>query len=239
MNQSLRQALVALQAFAEATRRQYIENLELLNAPAGAFSDPLTKATSYAAEKFAAAQCYKDKGQDSFVMLAHLEGADVAFLETEALVWLANDAAVFDVSVQTKGIRTDDRLVGIMQMHGERAVARAIFLRSLLGGYVRALDADLFQRVMNKEQGVREAAQGLVRQSVQEFEAAMGLYARTVAFQREIMAFAQSVEFPLFPIAIGQEARGKEMFNGVALTPELARQLREAFARQKEARGKK
>ena len=239
MNPALRQALVAMQTFAEATRRQYIENLELFHTPTGAFSDPLAKAAPYAADKFAAAQNYKDKSEDCFVMLAHLEGADVGFLETEALVWLANDAAVFDVTVKAKPMRADERLQAVAQLHGERAVARAIFLRCLLGGYIRALDADLFQRAMNQENGVREAAQVLVKQSVQEFEGSMGLYIRTAAFQREVAAFAQGVEFPLFPIAIGREAKGKDMFNGVALTPELAQQMRDAFARQKEKRGKK
>jgi hypothetical protein len=46
------------------------------------------------------------------------------------------------------------------------------------------------------------------------------------------------MEFPLFPIAVGREANSKEMFNGVALTPELAQQMRDAFARQKDKRGK-
>lgn len=239
MNPALRQALVAMQAFAEATRRQYIENLELFHTPKGAFSDPLTKAAPYAAEKFAAAQTYKDKGEDCFVMLAHLEGAEVGFLETEALVWLANDAAVFDVTVQAKPARADERMQSVAQLHGERAVARAIFLRCLIGGYIRGYDADLFQRAMSQEKGLREAAQALVKQSVQEFEGSMGIYLRTVAFQREIAAFAQTMEFPLFPIAIGREAKGKEMFNGVALTPELAEQMREAFARKQEKRGKK
>jgi hypothetical protein len=213
--------------------------LELFHTPTGAFADPLTKAAPYAADKFAAAQHYKDKGQDCFVMLAHLEGADVGFLETEALVWLGNDATVFDMTVKAKPMRTDERLLAIAQLHGERTVARALFLRCLLGGYVRALDGDLFQRAMGQEPGIREVAQTLVKQSIGEFELAMGLLIRTVAFQREIAAFGQSVEFPLFPIAIGQEAKVKEMFNGVALTPALAQQLRAHFAQRKEKRSAK
>ena len=239
MNPALRQALVAMQTFAEATRRQYVQNLELFHTPAGAFGDPLSKAAPYAADKLAGAQHYNDKGEDCFVMLAHLEGADVGFLETEGLVWLGNDAAVFDATIRVKQVRADERMLGIAQLHGERTVARAIFLRCLLGGYVRALDADLFQRAMSKEAGVGEAAQALVKQSVADFEASMAMYARTVAFQREVIAFAQSVEFPLFPIAIGRSAKGKDMFNGVALTPELAQQMREHFARRKNERRKK
>jgi hypothetical protein len=227
-----------MQAFAEATRRQYIENLELFHTPKGAFSDPLTKAAPYRADQLAAAQHYKDKGQDCFVMLAHLEGADVSFLETEALVWLGNDATVFDVTVNAKPMRADERLQSVAQIHGERAVARAIFVRCLLGGYIRAHDANLFQRAMDKEQGVRDAAQALVKESVKEFESSMSLFFRTAAYQREIAAFAQTMEFPLFPIAVGREANSKEMFNGVALTPELAQQMRDAFARQKDKRGK-
>ncbi|MFT3728315.1 MAG: hypothetical protein QM759_10880 [Terricaulis sp.] len=236
----MREALVAMQTFAEATRRQYVENLELFHTPSGAFSDPLSKARPYAAQQFAAAQSYKDKGKDCFLMLAHLEGADVSFLETESLVWLGNDAAVFDITVRSKAARGDDRMLAVAQIHGERAVARAIFLRCLLGGYIRALDTDLFQRAMSKEQGVREAAQALVKQSVQEFEASMNLFFRTAAFQREIAAFAQTMEFPLFPIAVGRDAaEGKDIFNGVALTKELAQEMREAFERQKIERAKK
>lgn len=239
MSAALKQALVAMHAFAEATRRQYLENLELFHTPKGAFTDPLSKATPYAVDKLAAAQNYTDKGQASFVMLAHLEGSEVGFLESEALVWLGNDATVFDVTVQAKPMRVDERLQGVAQVHGERAVARAIFLRCLLAGYIRALEVDLFQRAMKQESGIRDVAQALVKQSVQEFEASMGLYVKSVAFQREVIAFAQSVEFPLFPLAIGQSAQDKEMFNGVALTPELAQQMRAHFAAGREKREKK
>jgi hypothetical protein len=239
MNPALRQALVAMQTFAEATRRQYVENLELFHTPEGAFTDPLAKAAPYRSDLLASAQNYTDKGQEFFVMLAHLEGAEVSFLETEALAWLGNDATVFDVTIRSKPARGDDRMQALAQLHGERAVARAIFLRCLLGGYIRAHDADLFQRAISKAPDARETAQSMVKQSVQEFEASMGLFFRTAAFQREIAAFAQTMEFPLYPLAIGREGAGKETFNGVTLTAELAQQMREAFARQKQNRDKK
>jgi hypothetical protein len=236
LNNGLREALAAMLVFAEATQRQYVQNLELFHTPSGPLTDPLTKTTPYAAEALAAAQTYTEKGEEYFVVLARLEGAEVAFTETEALVWLGNDAATFDLGVRAKPLRSDPRLQAIVQLHGERAVARAIYLRALLGGYVRAFDAGLFKRLVDGEPNAGEVAVTLVKQSIQEFEQSFGEFVRTVAFQQELVAYGQSMEFPLAPFAMGRKLEDKDLMNGALLPPDIARQLREHFARNREAR---
>lgn len=237
MNKGLREAMVAMHAFAEATRRQYIQNLELFHTPRGPFSDPLAKTKPYAVEALAAAQTYTEKNEQYFVVLARLEGAEVGFTETEALVWLGNDAAVFDLGVRNKAMLGDAKMEAITQLHGERAVARAIYLWALTGGYVRALDADLFKRAMNKESDVGDAATALVKNCMDEFAQAFRPFVATAAFQHEIIAYGQSLEFPFVPLAIGRRLADKDVLNGALLPPDLAQQMRAHFARNREERG--
>jgi hypothetical protein len=238
VNTSLAQALTAMQAFAEATYRQYANNLDLFHTPKGPFSEPLTRIATYSGDKLAAAQTYQDAKGTNFALLAHLEGDDVDFLETETLVWLGNDAAVFDMGVKAKGFRQEERMHGLVQMHGERAIARALYLKCLLGSYIRALETGLLKRALERDPSVGEVARTLAHKSADEFTKALELIIPTLAFQQEIVAFARQAQFPLFPIAIGHELKGREVVNGALLTPELANQMRAAFAKQKESRKK-
>src|SRR5262245_38585904 len=98
-NASPRDAIVALQAFAQATEEQYAANLELMRTKKGLFGgNPLSKWRRFDATGCAAAQSYADAAQgDCFVLLASVaDQSKITFEPTEALLWLANDAGAVD-----------------------------------------------------------------------------------------------------------------------------------------------
>lgn len=225
MNKSTREAIVAVRDFAEAARRQYTQNLELF-ATAKA---PLTKLTAFAADALTAAQSYTDETGEAFIVLAHLDGANVDFRETEALIWLANDAVTFD-----KLARGDESTRPLAQLHGERAIARAIYLKALVGGYLRVLDAGLFERAPAGAD-IAQAATALSQQSVDEFVAGIEALLPKLRFGREISAFAQAAVFPTLPLAAGHKKAQWQVLHGVALTADMAQQWRASLARQRGA----
>ena len=229
MNKSMRDALVAMGAFADATRQAYVRNLSLFRAPS---TDPRVKRTPFAAAALSEAQSYSDETGSCFVLLAHLDGQNIDFFETEGLTWLANDALVFDAASKALETNADPRLKPLAELHAERVIARAMFLQSLIGGYIRALDADLFKRALSNEQGLALTAQTLAEQSVAEFTQALEPDLPKFAHPQEIVAFARASRFPNFPIAIGHKDEGRQVLNGVVLSGDLAQQVREHFARQ-------
>lgn len=228
MNNTMRAALVAMQGFADATRQAYMRNLSLFRAPS---KDPKVKTTPFAAASLTAAQSYTDETGPCFVLLAHLDGQNIDFFETEGLTWIANDALVFDAASRALETNADPRLKALAELHAERVIARAMFLKSLLGGYIRALDADLFKRSLSNEQGLAGAATALAEQSLTEFAAALEPELPKFAHAQEIAAFARASRFPNLPLAIGHKQEGRQVLNGVVLSPELAQQVREAFGK--------
>lgn len=224
MNKSVREALVAMRAFAEAAGRQYAKNLELFVNP----KTPLNKLTPFAAAGLTAAQCFTDETGEAFVVLAHVDGANVDFRETEALIWLANDCISFDKLVQG-----NESVRDLAQLHGERAIARAIYLKALLGGYLRALDAGLLQQNPSAGVDLARIATPLTQQSVEEFIAGIEAILPKVRFKQEISGFAQAMAFPTLPLAVGHRKAQWEVLNGVALTTDMAQQWRAGLARQR------
>ncbi len=228
MNNSMRAALVSMQAFADATRQAYVRNLSLFRAPS---KDPRVKLAPFPAATLTAAQSYTDETGPCFVLLAHLEGQNIDFFETEGLTWIANDALVFDAASRALETNADPRLKPLAELHAERVIARAMFLKSLLGGYIRALDADLFKRALSNEPGLAEAVAASAQQSVTEFTAALEPELPKFAHVQEIAAFARASRFPNFPLAIGHKDEGRQVLNGVVLSPELAQQVRDHFGK--------
>jgi hypothetical protein len=234
MNKSTREAIAALRDFAEAARQQYTANVELFSKPKGALFDPSSKLAPFAAGALTAAQSFTDESGEGFVLLGHLDGANVEFGETEALIWLANDAVTFD-----KLARAEESLRPLAQMHGERAIARAVYLKALLGGYLRALDGGLLKGAVGGDRDIAKKAAQHSQQSVNEFVAGIEALLPRAKFRQELSAFAQAMMFPMLPMAVGHKKANWEVVHGVALTSDLAQQWRAGLARQRPAQQKK
>ena len=230
MNSSTRHAVAAVRAFAETTQAAYGRNLELFRAATGPAD--LHGLTPFAAETLTAAQSYTDAKGPGFILLAHLEGSNVDFAEMEGLVWLANDALVFDASVKALAQGgNDQRLLGLAVLHGERALARAIYLQALLGGCLRAMDCDLFAQAASQAPGAAALAERLSEESVRDFTQRLEPVLPEISFKQEIVAFAHAMGFPNMPLVIGHTDEGREVLNGVVMSSGLAQQMRDHFSR--------
>jgi hypothetical protein len=231
MDDGTREALLALQAFAGGMSEEYQENVSLTQKPKGLFSNPLDKLTKFQPRVLTAAQSFAGEEGESFLVLAHLdENSKIDFQEMEALTWLANDALVFDASARVR----DERGKAVNLLFGEKVVARAIFLKCLLGGYVRALDAQIFKRMVAREEGAAQAAVPLMEKSVQEFTDTLDRVLPKMRFRAEIVQYAKAARFPIFPLSVAYKRSAAEEINGVLLDSDMARQLRAHLARSQE-----
>jgi hypothetical protein len=220
MSKSIREALVAIQAFAADIARRYAGNVKNLSSRGSG------KLEAFPAVALTRAQTFADAGGDGFVVLGHLEGTNIEFSEMEALIWLANDAVAFDKLAEMKGGDVRDKAVALAIFHGERATARALYLKALLGGYIRVLDGGLLARVVGGEKAARDAVAPLAQKSADEFVGAIENLLPRVKNQAEISAFAQAMIFPTLPVAIGHKMAAHEVINGVVLPSDMAGQWR-------------
>lgn len=227
MNKTSRDALTALQLLAESVRQLYARNVLILRENANSALIP------FPADAMTAAQSFTDETGESFIVLGHVEGANLSFRETEALTWLANDAVVFDKFAADPKARQDRQARAIAMLHGERAIARAIYVKALLGGYIRAHDAGVVKRAL-AQQDVADAPP-LAQESAEAFIAGIAQMLPTISNVQEIGGFAKTIVFPTLPVAVAHKKADWEVVNGVALTKDIANQWRAGLARQRAA----
>jgi hypothetical protein len=227
---STHDTLLALLAFAEATEDQYDKNRALIRAPKKMFSHPMDSWRAFKAGDLTKAQTYVADSGECFLLLASFaESSKISFEPSEALLWLASDAVSSDTLAAKKEARKGG-LQELLALYADKVLARAVFLKSLLGIYVRAIETDLIKRMMAKESNLAAEARASMERGIKDFQTAFEARLPDFRQRKELVDYVRSLRFPMIPAPVGHKKAESEVLNGVVLSPELARQAKERFA---------
>src|SRR5262249_51464552 len=102
------------------------------------------------------------------------------------------------------GAAKDSGQRSALELAAEAVIVRAAFLDSLLGVYARAVEQDLVARVIARDPDIYGAARGSMEQGVADFRAALERLLPRFRHGEKVIAFAQTLRFPLLPVLIGQ-----------------------------------